>query len=215
MAPLQTSGNPVSILHFKGELPTCLLSPLQNQPYFFITWFIKGHGNYTIDFTQYAIRDGSIFSIQPHTIHYIHSKKNKDFEGWMLLIHWDYFQQHGSNIIPFLCEHRNIVKSVMQPDATKDLTQLQLLLKKTLAHPVAGTESIINAYLTIILAAYKNQLHQSGEDKHPDPRYNLFMTLLNSEYKNIRDIETYASKVNLSSRQLNRICKEATGLSAG
>jgi len=44
-----------------------------------------------------------------------------------------------------------------------------------------------------------------------DPRYDEFLDLVNKEFREIRDVETYAARIHISSKQLNRICKEASG----
>jgi len=77
-------------------------------------------------------------------------------------------------------------------------------------------DSVINAYLTILLSEF-NQLSadpSTGRSLH-DPRYDEFLDLVNKEFREIRDVGTYAARIHISSKQLNRICKEASGRTPG
>jgi AraC family transcriptional regulator, transcriptional activator of pobA len=206
--------DPVRVAYFLTESPEHLTLPLRKNNLFVITRFIKGSGNLTIDLSPYPIRPGSLFIIHPHSDYSLDTAGEADLEGWSLSIREDYLHQAGSNLLELIFGLRNVSGFPVPKDNGEKLDQLFYFLQAELQFRSAGSDPVINAYLTILLSEFTNlsadAVTAADRNLH-DPRYDEFLDLVNKEFREIRDVETYAARIHISSKQLNRICKEASG----
>jgi len=206
----------VQVAYFLNESPERLSLPVRKSDLLVITRFIKGSGTLTVDSSPYPIRAGTLFIIHPHSDYSLDTDEETELEGWSLSIQEDYLHQAGSNLLELIFGLRNISQFPVPKDNGKKLDQLFYFLQGELHTKSAGWDPVINAYLTILLSEF-NQLSadsSAGRSLH-DPRYDEFLDLVNKEFREIRDVETYAARIHISSKQLNRICKEASGRTPG
>lgn len=205
--------NPVELVYFLSESPEHLALPAQQNELFNFTWFIKGGGLMSIDFTDHPIETNKLFVLHPHTVYSLDTLGETALEGWHLSINGHYLQESGSNLLDLLFELRNIGSLRIPVENTHKLDRLFYFLQTELGS--SNAESVVNSYLTILLSEFKNLSTASTTLlKHHDHRYDEFIELINRDFRDIRDVETYASRIHISSKQLNRICKEITGQTA-
>lgn len=208
--------DPVRVAYFLNESPRRLSLSVRKSDHWVITRFIKGSGYLTIDSYPYPIQSGSLFIIHPHSDYLLDTAEETGLEGWNLSIQEDYLHQAGSNLLELIFGLRNINQFPIPKGNEEKLDQLFYFLQEELHTGSAGSDPVVNAYLTILLSEF-NQLSATplaGRSLH-DPRYDEFLDLVNKEFREIRDIETYAARIHISSKQLNRICKEASGRTPG
>ena len=204
--------DPVQVAYFLTESRERLSLPVRKNDLFVITRFIKGSGHLTIDLSSYPIEPGSIFIIHPHSDYSLDAAEEADLEGWSLTIQENYLHQAGSNLLELIFGLRNISQFPVPQDNGERLDQLFYFLQAELRVRSAGSDPVINAYLTILLSEFTQlSVDYSSERSLHDPRYDEFLDLVNKEFREIRNIETYAAMIHISSKQLNRICKEACG----
>ena len=206
----------VQVTYFLNESPERLSLPVRNNDLLVIIWFIKGSGTLTIDSFPCPIRAGSLFIIHPHSEYSLDTAEEARLEGWRLSIQENYLRQAGSNLLELIFGLRNISQFPVPNDNGKKLDQFFHFLQAELHTKSPGADPVINAYLTILLSEF-NQLSadpSTGRSLH-DPRYDEFLDLVNKEFREIRDVGTYAARIHISTKQLNRICKEASGRTPG
>lgn len=206
----------IQLSYFRNKPPQRLPLSTRENDLIVITRFIKGSGHCTIDLLPYPIQAGSLFIIHPHSDYFLEIDEEADLEGWRLSIQKDYFHQAGSNLLELIFGLRNIVQLPVPKDKGEKLDTLFYFLWTEVHTPSAGADPVINAYLMILLSEFSQLSTDSstGRNLH-DPRYDEFLDLVNKEFREIRDIATYAARIHISSKQLNRICKEASGRTPG
>ncbi len=206
--------DPVQVAYFLTESREQLTLPVRKNNRFVITRFIKGSGNLTIDLSPYPIQPDTLFIIHPHSDFSLDTAGEADLEGWSLSIQEDYLHQAGSNLLELIFGLRNVSGFSVPKDNGEKLDQLFYFLQAELQVRSAGSDPVINAYLTLLLSEFTklsaDDITAADRNLH-DPRYDEFLDLVNKEFREIRDVETYAARIHLSSKQLNRICKEASG----
>lgn len=208
--------DPVQISYFLNESREKLSLPVRKNDLFIITRFIKGGGTLTVDHSPYPIQAGSLFIIHPHSDYSLDTAVDAELEGWSLSIQENYLHQAGSNLLALIFGLRNISWLPVPNDNGEKLDQLFYFLQKELHIKTPDADPVINAYLTILLAEFNKLSADAATDRGlHDPRYDEFLDLVNKEFREIRDIETYATMIHISSKQLNRICKEASGRTPG
>ncbi|HMH22442.1 MAG TPA: helix-turn-helix domain-containing protein [Puia sp.] len=207
--------DPVQVAYFLTESPERLSLPVRKNDHFVIAWFIKGSGYLTVDLSAYPIRADSLFIIHPHSDCSLDTTEDTDLEGWSLSIKEDYLHQAGSNLLGLIFGLRNISQFPVPKVKGEKLEQLFYFLQTELRAKSPDSDPVINAYLTILLSEFNDLSASSSEDRSlHDPRYGEFLDLVNKEFREIRDVETFAARIHISSKQLNRICKEASGRTA-
>jgi AraC family transcriptional activator of pobA len=199
----------IQLRYFKHEIPLFLTSSPCDQRVYRMIWFIKAGGKYVLDFEEAAVSDNTVLLIQPATVSYLKANKPTGTEGWALFIDWSYLESHGSNLIPVICGYQYTYQSVMRPDLAGKASQLLMLFHQELQTTGLPQQEILNAYLVLILSLFKSLLPEIPDQRKYDPRYYHFMELLNAQYKFEKGVDSYAAQLNLSARQLNRLCKEA------
>jgi AraC-like DNA-binding protein len=214
--PAQASrSGPIEIVHFLSESPEHLTSPAQQNEQFIFTWFVRGSGLITIDFTDHRVESDRLFFLQPHSVYSLDTLVETTLEGWHLSINGHYLQESGSNLSDLLFELRNIGSLRIPVENAHRLDRLFYFLQMELRSLSPDSGQVVNSYLTILLSEFKKFSTASDTRlKRHDTRYDEFLELINKEFRDIRDIETYAAKIHISSKQLNRICKEASGQTA-
>lgn len=207
---------PVQIAYFLNESRERLALPVRKNDLFVITRFIKGSGTLTVDHSPYPIQAGSVFIIHPHSDYTLDTAGEADLEGWSLSIQENYLHQAGSNLLELIFGLRNISWFPVPKDNGEKLDQLFYYLQAELHTKSPDADPVINAYLTILLSEFVKLSADAATDRSlHDPRYDEFLDLVNKEFREIRDVETYAAMIHISSKQLNRICKEASGRTPG
>jgi AraC family transcriptional activator of pobA len=204
--------DPVEVVYFLAESPERLSLPVRKNDLLVITWFIKGSGYLTVDLSPSPIHADSLFIIHPHSDYSLDAAGDPGLEGWSLSIQEDYLHQAGSNLLELIFGLRNISQFPVPKGSGEKLDQLFTFLQTELRARPPGSDPVINAYLTILLSEFNKLSTGASRDRSlHDPRYDEFLDLVNKEFREIRDVETYAARIHLSSKQLNRICKDASG----
>ena len=208
--------DPVQIAYFLNESGERLSLPIRKNDVFIITRFIKGSGTLTVDHSPYPIQSGSLFIIHPHSDYSLDTTADAGLEGWSLSIQENYLHQAGSNLLELIFGLRNVSWFPVPEDNGEKLDQLFYFLQTELHIKSPDADPVINAYLTILLSEFIKLSADAPADRSlHDPRYDEFLDLVNKEFREIRDVETYAAMIHISSKQLNRICKEASGRTPG
>ncbi len=204
----------ILLKYFKNEVPLSLRSPQHDERIYRIVWFIKIKGKYILDFGEINLFDNCVLLIQPATINYLKDYEPFETEGWMLFIDWSYLEKHGSNLISAMCEYLDTYQAVMRPELADKALQLLNMFCQELLKTGQPQQDILNAYLVLLLSLFKSLLPAAQETQSFDPRHYQFLELLGRQYKLEKKVAFYAAALNLSARQLNRICKEAVNYTA-
>src|ERR1700694_3893425 len=76
--------DPIRLRHFRTGPLRHFALPVQQNNCFMITWFIKGNGILTVDFSSHVVETDSLFFIEPHTVYSLDTPQKTELEGWHL-----------------------------------------------------------------------------------------------------------------------------------
>ena len=179
-----------------------------------LVFYTGGRTEQLVDFVSYTARKNTLFYIAKGQINAF--KLTRQTTGYALLFTEDYFKKQISNLpdnttLRLLASHLFSPK-IQIPDKANMLAYVRIMFDEF--HSTSGTfnkKAIIDALFIIILSKLEElkieqTAHISDSDKLS--RFLLFQTLLKQEYKSNRNASFYATKMNITYKHLNEICKE-------
>ncbi len=179
--------------------------------FYLLVLFTKGKGIHEIDFTKYDIKPGSLFMLQPGQIH--HWQLSSDMEGYIIFYSQELYNLYfgNKNIEDFPC-----YQSIMnQPEISLDSTEMELIKPY---FDLMITENKINALQKVdkllnLLDCIHIEISRkyTAKNSHSTHSYNIKVhqleQFLEQFYKTEKKPSFYASKMNITLKHLNRICK--------
>lgn len=180
--------------------------------FYLLVLFTKGTGFHEIDFDRFEIEPGSLFVLQPGQIH--NWKLSEDIEGYIIFYSQEIYNIHFANKkiedYPFYQSVRNTPEIIFNaPELQKLLPYFELMISK---NHLKNDEIILNLLDCIHIEITKKY---TTEKDHAIHSYNYkiqqFELFLEEFYKLEKSPSFYASKMNITLKHLNRICKEILG----
>ncbi|UYZ63101.1 AraC family transcriptional regulator [Hymenobacter weizhouensis] len=194
--------------------------PPHRHDFYEICLFGKARGVHHIDWQPYPIQDRAVFVLSPEAVHLVDLQGEVD--GYIICLHKGFVLASPDASLPTALaffEQYSPFFTVAGPDfAGLQLTAEQLL--REAASPAIGHEVMFRAYVQVLLIqllrcrklaqeevapAGKNQVHE---------KMVLFKALLEEHYKEHYSVQQYAARLALSTKQLNRLCKQSSGKTA-
>jgi AraC-like DNA-binding protein len=187
--------------------------------YYEIFFFTKGGGSHFIDFKDYHIQDHTIHFVSPGQVHMI--KRAPESYGSIVLFSRDFFHPAAdvNNPLfnfPFLNNSQYPVLSTSKKEFDEFAPMLAQIEQETDRNHDVYMEILRSCVKVILLKCL-----QLFDNKHPDHRlkngsvFNSFREMIEKEYRVQRQPSYYASKLNMTEKKLNSICKENTGENVG
>lgn len=168
--------------------------------FYSMVWFTQGSGFYVIDFQEYEIQPNRLFFVNPKQVHNWNYSENS--EGFVLVI--DGLLEKKLNIhsqFPFV-DLDNTISQYMKPIFENLISEYEA--RKPIETDIEYLYKIVERYAT------KNSTKRSQPNLQFDKFKGLILKSLDKNYST----EEYAEKLNLSTDELNTICKQITGYSA-
>lgn len=185
---------------------------------FYVTvFFTSGSGFHEIDFQRYEIAPGSVFFMQPGQIH--HWEFTPETDGFVLLHSRYFFELNIRSIsldrFPFFFSKLNIPYmhiSDMDENFADQFCQLLLEFEGKQSHKHIKSAALACALYIDFSRIYESKYASSlKESNHYAVKFRAFEQLIEEFYATEKSVEFYAEKLNISSRHLNRICREVAG----
>jgi len=179
--------------------------------FYLLVLFTHGTGIHEIDFDRYEIKRGSMFMLQPGQIH--NWKLSEDVDGYIIFYSQETYNLHfGTKKIEDYSFYQS-VKS--KPELVYDEEELQdievyfnLMKKESESVKSKQKEAILNLLDIINIEISRKYL---PENNHKTPIYNhkinQFEELIDVNFKSEKSPSFYASKMSITLKHLNRICK--------
>jgi len=193
---------------------------LHQVSFYDIVFIEKGKGSFSLDNTRMAVGPGTIIFTSPGQVRRWNVKKavsgyavffEKDFLNLfftddLFLYRFQYFHQYSkpTNIKMPSKTFRQTLKLVKSLE--EEFTQLQ-----------NDSNHLLRAILyqlLVILDRYYAATYHVKSDTHVHPVFFRFRSLIEKEFSNHRHVSTYSQLLKISSVQLNKICRQYSGLSA-
>lgn len=182
--------------------------PHRHNKYLELVFFTQGSGYHHMDLKSHSIEPPVVFVINKEQVH--HWEITYEPEGYVMIIKEDFLEQtldkHINTQLLTLADHQKI--NVQADDEIVNvLFNMLSQQNKQTGTPVELIEGILKALLSKIISYTKIYHTHETEDK-----VTQFIHMLNETLKN--NVGFYAEKLNLSSQNLNQICKKKQGKTA-
>lgn len=179
--------------------------------FYLLVLFTAGDGIHEIDFDTYPIKKGSLFVIQPGQIH--NWKLSFDIDGYIVFYSQQTYNLYFGNK---KIEDYSFYKSVKsQPEIIFNQAELKeievyfkLMIEEIESSKSKQKDKILNLIDIINIEISRKYLLKNN---HKTPIYNhkmdAFEKLIDMHFKIERSPSFYASKMSITLKHLNRICK--------
>lgn len=170
-----------------------------------------GEGEHSIDFQKYKYAKGSILTIRKDQIHHFHKSSATGFilifTDEFLLSHLD--QINSNKISGFFNELLYEQHTMLHDQALDDALQLITKIISEYNEVMDQHSSvIIRSYLQVLISSLYRVRNDSSKSNNDDTYEQSFIKLhwsIENECKKSRNVQYYASLMNVTSRTLNNI----------
>lgn len=182
-----------------------------HQLYFdLIVVYTKGKGKHNVDFVDYDYEPGTIFIIKKNQCH--HWYPNAEKNGFLLFFTEGFEKSLLYDFTSVIFSNKNLVLPnpvihLLGAQKQQNYFKHLQLISEEMKEPE-------NKVLPFLLSGFIKKLEAEYIDKHPSLNHNQelvlfqeFQEVLNQEIKNSRNGNYFASKLNTTFHNLNRICK--------
>ncbi len=189
-----------------------------SHSYYQMIWFLSDSGKHFVDFEPYEIRKNTIFFVAKNQVH--HFEERDDYAGILLHFNELFTYQNEEDIDIFL--EYNVFNNVSEPylrlseNAEAELGQVMKIVRSELINEDEfGHKSLLSnllkAFLIRIERDKRQQARKFGKASAIDIRMVQFRKHLEENYRSHKSAYDYASKLNISTKTLNKIIKTTTG----
>ncbi len=199
----------------KTHLKTHLFvnSPHKHSTYISIL-FTKGTGEHQIDFTNYLVKPGSVFLLNPGQAHCW--KLSEDANGYVFIHTQEFYNglysNHKIENFPFfhLSQNQPLVSV-----KNKELDKIENLFKEInfeFHRPLPDTALKLGTLLNLVYIElsrlYQSKKESSGNENNTYLKVKKLQKLIDKNYKIKKFPKEYADLMNMTTRHLSRICQE-------
>ena len=186
--------------------------------FYLVVLITKGSGFHEIDFERYEVKPGSVFFMQPGQTHYW--EFSPDVEGVIFFHSMAYYQWQFPNSqlsdFPFYFSRRNKpflhLNDSEVIEISRQFTGILTEFYSDLSYRYPKIGSLLHCLYIDLSRRYAVEEPQKVIHSQPyDERFKAFEEMLNRDFKTEKSAMYYASQLHITTKHLNRICKEITG----
>lgn len=186
--------------------------------FYMLVLFTHGAGTHDIDFNPYPVTKGSLFLIRPGQVH--NWKVSRESDGYIVFysanLYNFYFGNKKIEDYPFFESMESDPHMLLTPDEVRETEGYFLkMLEESSSTRSRRTDVILNLLDTVHVALSRKY---APDDHHESHRYyhlmKKFNKLLDENFIHQRSPSYYASRMYISLKHLNRICKTVLGKTA-
>lgn len=171
---------------------------------FEIILFEKGNGTLLIDFQEYKISDNIVFFINPKTIRSI---SIAEFAScWVLTMNLKYLGLFSDNYQILFCPFTTLPYSPLSENDIRDIHLILTSIKDELSNNLIKRKEAIDALTKLLFIQIERIRAVPNNTSAHTNHLTLFYSLLEANFITDKDVFTYASKLNITTKQLNRLC---------
>ena len=190
-----------------------LNSDLHRHDFYFLLFLKHGAGSHRIDFKEYKVSDRSLFILRPGQIHQLHL--NPGSEGFLIQFGNNFYKPTDSYTQKALrfCGKKNFFK--LSPDHYKLVLSYCANIHQEFKHKDEGRIQSTLAYLDLLfIFLYRN--FNEKKAANPNTTYyqeqlDMLLDVVETHLKEMKQVNDYASYLNQTPYQLNKITKTTLG----
>lgn len=192
--------------------------------YYTITWIQKGEAIHATKYVEYTLRENAILFVPPGLMHQF--KMNGHCTGYSITFNETFFaiKENGEGSVSDSTLFSNPdFRSIIQLNLEQSETFERIT--KLMEREFNGTDRYrhdmlfhqLKMFLLESRRIYEEQhdLEVSLDEEHPGSVIIKFKQLIDSNYKEYKNVSAYADMLNLRATCLNEISKKTTGITAG
>jgi len=198
---------------FKKHLEThSFIEKSHRHNFYLLVLFTKGSGTHEIDFTQFNIKPGSLFVLQPGQMH--HWALSSDIEGYIIFYSQEiynlYFGQKNLEQYPFYQSVMNHPELFFEASAmAKIQPYFDLMLAENQNNLPKKEDKLLNLLDCIHIEISRKYLSDTHHTSHSyNHKIHQFEQFLEQFFQTEKSPSFYADKMNITLKHLNRICKD-------
>lgn len=191
-------------------LESDIIQDLHRHDFFYILIVSKGTGRHTIDFTDYEIKDNTIFMMRPGQVHslFLHSEST----GYILQFKPDFLYTHNTASQNHLRKLIQYNLYDLKPDGFSRIESILLDAFKEYTDQAKGYREVLKANLSILLIELLRQRKNTGKatlsaSPYAQEKLEEFLELAETQSTSHKLVSYYTGLLHLSSYQLSAITK--------
>ncbi len=179
--------------------------------YFEIFLFQKGGGTHDIDFNSNPILSQSIHFVFPNQVHKV--TRELDTYGFVILISKEYMDKINHELYTdlFSVYYLNPVVQLNAKKFGKSITLLDNLTEEFTGEDY-NSEVVIRNYISILFNYFLREKGEESNLSNPESKnFRVlieFLILVENHYKEHNPVHFYSTKLSVSERSLNEICRK-------
>jgi AraC family transcriptional regulator, transcriptional activator of pobA len=188
---------------------------LHRHDFYFVLALKEGEGMHEIDFVPHAVTDNSIFLLRPGQVHRLELKSTS--VGYLIELGKKFLHSRDGNDVFRKVAGKNFCQ--LDESTSNKLQGILASIHDEYKTRNESFEEVIKASLSIFFIELVRQRkheesHHDTRTHYADERLQEFLALIEEDIATHKQVSHYASKMNLSSFQLNSITKTLVGKTA-
>lgn len=195
----------------KAKSEKGIVTEAHRHDYYHVLYIKNGAGTHIIDFITFDVKDNSMFFISPGQIHQL--KLQKNVEGFVLTFNADFFHLQESHKqlskYPFFHTMNNMEMASLTDNNRIDAVLNEMYLEYN--HPKRN-DKIIKALMVVLFEHCARQfsaLREKDNSPYLTTQIRSLETLIETNFKDQKNLDYYADQLNVSPKHLNDLCKKA------
>lgn len=193
---------------------TDMIQELHRHEFYYILAIKKGEGEHIIDFISYDVRDYSVFILRPGQVHQLKIKAGST--GYLMQFNTGFYNPENKLSSQFLSRRTHKNTCWLNSSTFRQLHFILSYIFKEYLEKKEGYQEIIKANLNIFFIELvrhgKNKTKaEDTQNSYYNKKLGEFLTILEVNIYQHKQVSYYAEFMHLSSYQLNEIVKRTQG----
>jgi len=191
-----------------------LKQELHRHDFFFVLLLKDGKGSHEIDFTEYEVRDKSVFFLRPGQVHQL--ELDADCSGYLMEFNNAFYHPKEKSSSQRLRKASNKNFCLLELNRFTKLQEVLTNIYQEYTSREDGYLEIIKANLEIFFVEFVRQSPSPNNisailNPYTQERFEEFLENLEKNITTCKQVAQYTAMMNLSTYQLNEITKTSIG----
>lgn len=187
-----------------------MVQELHRHDFYYILVLKKGSGSLEIDFKHFVIKDHVIFLMRPGQVHQLVLKASST--GYLVQFKTDFFYTQNKLSQELLRKVSHLNFCNLDSDGFSKLETILSSILKEYTDKQEGFQEVIKSNLSIFfieLVRHRQNKIIASKENNPYSQEQLekFLSLLDTNITNNKQVSQYADMLNISTYQLNAVTK--------
>jgi AraC family transcriptional regulator, transcriptional activator of pobA len=178
-----------------------------------IFYFEKGSASHFIDFEEFEIKDSSFFLVSYNQVHYITAKPNTHNFGYAISIDQEIIHLLDKELTGLFGKFSQSPAFYLGKDDFFTILFMQIQDELQFNKP-KSTELIFSFIKILLTYVWREQKNLPTDKADKNSPYYEYIKLLENNFTQIKSVQGYAKILSITTKQLNKVCKEVSNQTA-